>query len=340
MKILKLGLKVLLGLIVLAALVLALLLNLHEDSGELDDYYVTASPVSANDVRIRFMGNTNILITDGVTSLMTDAWFSRPSLLTLALADIEPDMTEISNGMQMGVIDKLAAIFPVHSHYDHAMDAPEVARQTGALLVGSESTANIGRGWGLSEDQIRVVNSGEPMQFGKFQVRMIESVHFEFPDPELRAAALSDPVIEEPLVPPVSALDYKMGGAYSLVIEHPKGSVLIHGSAGFVPSQLDAYDVDVVFLGVGGIAGQAPEYQAGYWQHVVRAVDPRWVYPVHWDSLTDPLGQEPVMPNLLVAWLMGFDSTASVMYAINNASADDINVGLLPMWQDVVLFGD
>lgn len=340
MNLLKLSLKVLIGLLLLVVLVLLVLINLHEDGSELEAHFVDPGSAEVGDVRIRFMGNTNLLITDGSTSLMTDAWFSRPSTIKLALGEIEPNLDAITSAIERGKIGDLAAIIPVHSHYDHAMDAPEVAERTGAVLLGSESTANIGRGWGLAEQQIRVVNSGEVMQFGDFKVRMIESAHFEFPDPELREAALADPLITEPLVPPARVTDYKMGGAYSVVIDHPSGSLLIQGSAGFVPGSLDGLDVDVVILGVGGIAAQTPQYQDDYWQQVVQIVQPEWIYPVHWDSLTDPLADEPVMPNLLIAWLMGFDSVASVDYAMKRSEADGIKTGLLPMWQDVVLFSD
>jgi L-ascorbate metabolism protein UlaG (beta-lactamase superfamily) len=48
----------------------------------------------------------------------------------------------------------------VHTHFDHALDAAVVADRTGAVLVGGESTANIGRGHGLAEDRIRVVTPG------------------------------------------------------------------------------------------------------------------------------------------------------------------------------------
>jgi hypothetical protein len=49
------------------------------------------------------------------------------------------------------------------------MDAPEVAKRTGAMLLGSESTANIGRGWGLPEEQIRVVSDRGPITLPRYE---------------------------------------------------------------------------------------------------------------------------------------------------------------------------
>jgi len=118
------------------------------------------------------------------------------------------------------------------------MDAPEVAKRTGALLLGSESTANIGRGWGLSEDQIHVVNNGEPIALGKLIVTPIELRHFQFPDPVMTECALGDSEIKAPLTPAVGVFDYKVGKAYALHVAHPKSTWPILGSAGFVEGAL------------------------------------------------------------------------------------------------------
>ncbi len=321
-----------------AVALVAVLLVLHEDLSPFDKYFVGSEPAGENTLSVRYMGNTNLLVTDGTTSLMVDGWFTRPSTLSLLIGKIEPDMDAISNGLARGEVGSLDAVIPVHSHFDHAMDAPEVARRTGALLVGSESTANIGRGWGLLEDQIRTVVSGEPLQFGAFTVTLIKSRHFEFPNPAMRAAALDDPVIAEPLVPPVAAMDYKMGGAYSIHIEHPLGSILVQGSAGYVTGALDGLRADVVFLGVGGLAAQTEAYQREYWEQIVRVVHPTRVFPVHWDSLTDPLADEPVMPSLLWSRVLDFQARAGIAYAIDHANEDGLDAALLPMWQNVVLF--
>lgn len=292
------------------------------------------------DVTVTFMGNTNLLISDGTTHLMTDGWFTRPSTFAVALSTIEPDREAIASGLAKAGVTELAAVIPVHSHFDHAMDAPIVAEATGALLVGSESTLNIGRGLGFPEERMRLVVPDAPMQFGAFTVTLIRTAHFEFPNPEMKAAALEDPVIEAPLVPPVGALDYKEGGSYSIHIAHPKGSVLLQGSAGYVVGALDRVRADIVFLGVGGVAAQTEAYQEAYWEQVVRVVGPTKVFAVHWDSLTDPLEDEPVMPSVLWSDILDFQGAAGIAYARDRAEADGIEAGLLPMWEPVLLFSN
>lgn len=48
------------------------------------------------------------------------------------------------------------------------------------------------------------------------------------------------------------------------------GSFMIVGSAGFVPGQPSEYDVDILFLGIGGLGSQT----AQYWRHTVETLAP------------------------------------------------------------------
>jgi L-ascorbate metabolism protein UlaG (beta-lactamase superfamily) len=334
---------VLMGLGSLAVVVGVALLALtqtRDDLSKFSAYVEQRNNETARAVTVTYMGNTNLLISDGETSILTDGWSTRPSTLDVAIGKIEPDLDAIANGMERGGVGKLAAIIPVHSHFDHAMDAPEVARRTGGLLVGSESTANIGRGWGLPEEQISVIGDGDVLRFGDFTVTMILSRHFAFPNAAMRDAALEEPVIAEPLVPPVGALDYKEGGSYTIHVAHPLGSLLLQGSAGFIPGGLDGVKADIVALGVGGVAAQTTSYQSDYWEHVVRVTQPRKVYAVHWDSLTDPLADQPVMPNLLWSRVLDFQAEAGVAYALEHAAKDGIEGALFPMWEPVTLFSE
>ena len=161
--------KIPLALAVVAVLALAWTadrLRQHPDMADYSDYFTAAAGPGQPDtttgaVTVTFLGNTTLLITDGQTSLMTDGFFTRPDMASLLFGRLEPDSGLIRAALQRAGVTRLAAVIPAHSHHDHAMDAPEVARQTGALLLGSASSANIGRGWGLPESQIRVV---EPAQ--------------------------------------------------------------------------------------------------------------------------------------------------------------------------------
>jgi L-ascorbate metabolism protein UlaG (beta-lactamase superfamily) len=288
-------------------------------------------------VTVRWTGTATLVFSDGETTWMTDGWFSRPSPLAL-LGKIAPDLDAIERGLANNGVTKLAVVFPVHSHYDHAMDAPEVARRTGALLLGSESTANIARGWKLDERQIKVVRDRELLLVGQFVIRPIVSRHFEFPDPAMRERALGDPDITEPLVPPVGAFEYKVGEAYVLHVAHPKGSWLVVGSAGYVEGALEGFSADVVFLGTGGLGSQSEDYREAYWRETVEPVHATRVIPIHWDSLTGPIEGPFRGPARALGFLSsGNDETLAFLKA-KEAANPGIAFQTLPRYAPVVLF--
>lgn len=289
-------------------------------------------------VTVRFTGTATLLFSDSETHIMTDGWFSRPGPLSVFFGTIEPDVDAITEGLARNEIAELAAVIPLHSHYDHAMDAPEVAKRTGALLLGSESTANIGRGWGLGESQIRVVTDREPIAFGKFTLTPIVVRHFEFPDPRMREKLLDDPDITEPLVPPVSAFDYKVGEAYAVHIAHPRGNALVLGSAGYVEDALRGYDADVVFLGVGGLGSQTDAYRSAYWSESIDHANPSRVVLIHWDSLTGR-AEGPFTGMARVAAWSSKDSSELLPFLVEKKRANpDLVFQTLPRFDPVVLY--
>ena len=330
---------VLLLVMTLPLLVLAYALNVYTDI-PVDSAWAVAGSDSIPEgaVTVRFSGTATLLFSDGETQWMTDGWFSRPGPLRLVLGKISPDLQAIERGLADNQVVELAAVLPVHSHYDHAMDTPEVARLTGALLLGSESTANIGRGWGLPEKQIRVLVDREPVQLGKFIITPIESRHFEFPDAAIRERALGDPLLTEPLVPPVSAFDYRVGKAYVLHVSHPKGSWLIVGSAGYVEGALQSLNADIVFLGVGGLGSQTDEYRENFWRETVTAVAPSRIIPIHYDSLTAPVEGAFRGPVKAVAFLAGGLENTLGFLRKKEAANSGLRFNTLPRFDEVVLF--
>src|SRR6478609_11805234 len=173
---------------------------------------------------VTWAGVTTLLIDDGTSAVMTDGFFSRPGLLEVVMRQLSPSAPRIDGCLSRLGVDRLAAVLPVHTHYDHAMDSAAVADRTGAVLVGGESTAYVGRGHGLADDRIRVATPGEPMAFGGFTVTLVESHHCppdRFPGD-----------ITAPVVPPVRTGSYKCGEAWSILLAHESDrTALLQGSA-------------------------------------------------------------------------------------------------------------
>jgi L-ascorbate metabolism protein UlaG (beta-lactamase superfamily) len=146
----------------------------------------------------------------------------------------------------------------------------------------------VGRGWKLPEGQIVVAQLGQPMRFGRFVVTLLPGRH--------APTGFTGGAIDQPLVPPARAIDYKEGQSYAILVQHEGRSLLINGSAGFVPGALAGVRADVVLLGIGTLGTQNDAYRQAYWQEVVGAVRARRVIPIHWDDFWIPVdrGLQPM----------------------------------------------
>ncbi len=238
-------------------------------------------PAAEGDFAVTFLGVASLLLDDGESAVMTDGFFSRPSLPRLLLRPIAPDLPRIDSALgRLGFGSsgrRLSAVLPVHTHFDHVMDSAVVASRTGAVLVGGESSANVGRGAGLDAAQIAVVTPGSPMTFGSFTLTHLESAHCP---PDRFPGA-----IEEPVVPPVRTAAYKCGEAWSILVSHTSGrTALVQGSAGYVDGALAGRSADVAYLGIGQLGVMDEDYIREYWAQTVEAVGARRVVLTHWDD--------------------------------------------------------
>ena len=278
-------------------------------------------PAADSDFAVTFLGVSTVLVDDGRTALLTDGFFSRPSLLQVGLRTIGPDPARIDAALGRLPVERVRAVLPVHTHYDHALDSAFVAERTGAVLMGGQSAANVGRGHGLPAEQIRVVDHGEAAEVDGFRVTWFESEHCppdRFPGP-----------IVEPVVPPVRAKAYRCGEAWSLLVEHEDGRhLLLQGSAGFVPGALAGRRADVAYLGVGQLGVQDEFYIRRYWEETVVAVGARAVVLIHWDdffrSLDEPLRALPYAGDDL-------DVTMRVLDEL--AQRDGVRLHLPQLWR-------
>ncbi|MCG5431425.1 MBL fold metallo-hydrolase [Mycobacterium sp. MYCO198283] len=281
-------------------------------------------PAAGSDapVTVTWLGVSTLLIDDGEAALLTDGFFSRPNLAAVGLRALRPSVDRIGRALDRAGITDLQAVICVHTHFDHAMDAAVVAERTGAVLVGGESAANVGRGHGMTEDRLVVPVPGEPVSFGPYDVTLVASEHCP---PDRFPGAITEPV-----VPPVKAAAYKCGDTWSVLVAHrPTGlRLLVQGSAGFLPGALAGQRADAVYLGVGQLGLQPESYLVDYWNETVRAVGARRAVLIHWDdffrSLDEPLRALPYAGDDL-------DVTMSVLAAL--AERDGVTLHLPSLWQ-------
>lgn len=237
----------------------------------------------ADGVRVAYFGISTLLISDGESDILIDGYFTRLASPLDALLDreIASDAGQVAAALEAAGIGRLDALFVQHSHFDHALDAPLVAKRTGATLHGSASTLNIGRGGGLPEAQLELFEPGAPVRIGAFTVTVIESRHVALP---IGGASIGK-TIDAPLTPPAHLWDYVEGGSYAFLVEHPSGAILIHGSAGWRDGQYDAEKADVLLLGVGGLKADDPATLDAYIAAVADKVGAARVIPIHFEDL-------------------------------------------------------
>lgn len=256
-----------------------------------------ASAVDPDTVTVTWLGVTTLLFDDGETQILIDGFFSRPGIGDILLdrpVDIEaPVINYAMNEFQMR---RLAAIIPVHSHFDHAMDVGAIANRSSASILGTASTAEIARGAGVPEDQITVVEGSQSFQFGEFKVTLKPVGHAPV---GWRGSVPFDGQIEEPLLPPRPVSAWRMGGAFTIIIAHPQGTALVQGSASYRKYELRDIAADVVFLGIGGLDSLGRDYAELYWQHTVTATGSHSVYPIHFDDFTQPFGDIRLPPRFI-----------------------------------------
>lgn len=271
---------------------------------------------------ITWLGVSTLLVDDGTSAVMTDGFFSRPSLVDVGLRRLAPSESRIDYCLNRAGVNRLAAVLPVHTHYDHVLDSAVVAQRTGARVVGGESAANVARGQRLSPEDIVVVRSGEVLSLGPFEITLVESHHCppdRFPGE-----------ITEPVVPPAKASAYRCGEAWSTLIHHTPSDrrLLIQGSAGFLPGALDGRRAEVAYLGVGQLGVQSESYITDYWEQTVGAVGARRAVLIHWDDFFRPLS-EP----LRALPYAGDDLDVTMRVLSRLAERDGVALHLPTVWQ-------
>ena len=270
-------------------------------------------------LRVSFLGTSSMLVRDDTTALMIDGFVSRPPLRRVLLRRVSPDRGKVTIALRRLGVERLDAVLCAHSHMDHVLDAPLVAELTGAPLVGSASTANVGRGWGLPEQRLDVVGDGDVRRFGGVDCEFVQVPHTP-----------ADPVpgtIDAPLVPPARFTAWRMGGDHAFLLTHGEGSILVNASTNFIPGKLADRHADVVYLGIATLGRQPERFRQDYWDNVVLATGARRVIPVHWDDMRTSL-DKPLKPLPRAA----DDLHTSLRFLTERGRADGVEVLLPHAW--------
>lgn len=273
-------------------------------------------------VTVSFLGVTTLVFDDEESAVMTDGFFTRPSLARTLLTPLRTDPARVDHALETAGVGSLDAVVCAHSHYDHALDSAVVAQRTGAVLVGGESTALTGRGARMSADRIVTAAPGEELAVGNFTLTFLESEH-SHPD---RVRGAIDRAFRQPA--PVRA--YRCGETWSILVDHTATgrSALVHSSAGFRPGMLEGRTADVVYLAVGQLGHRPRGFIEQCWAETVTAVGAQAVILTYWDDFFRPLTRP------LRALPYAIDDLDAAMRTLTRcARRDGVHLELPTLWR-------
>ncbi|WP_394673206.1 MBL fold metallo-hydrolase [Limnobacter sp.] len=288
----------------------------------------------AANIRALFLGTSSMAWTDGRSTWLVDGFFSRQPLSEVIFTRLKVDETQVSAVAsemfkRLNMPSTLTGIVVAHSHYDHSMDAPWLAKQYGARVVGSESTWQIAKGQDLPATQMDVMPGNGRVKLGEFEVQLIESAH--------SPTGFTGGFNAKPVFLPAHALQFKEGISYSFVVSHPDLGpapfALIQPSAGFVPGQNKGVNVKHVFLGTGGLGKSSDAYISDYWQEMVVNTGAKQVYLIHWDDFTQPLINQGQLASLKPMPKLLDDFQRSLELLKMFSERDGVTLHVLDAWK-------
>lgn len=126
----------------------------------------------ANAVEFRWLGVAGIELNIAGQILTIDPLFTRPPLRRLIAGRVEPE-----TGLVHEKLPLCDHILVSHTHWDHVMDVPALAKQTGAFVYGSPNTCHLLSACGVPIKQIHQVKAGDKLQLGKISVQVFLAKH-------------------------------------------------------------------------------------------------------------------------------------------------------------------
>jgi L-ascorbate metabolism protein UlaG (beta-lactamase superfamily) len=231
-------------------------------------------------VRVRWLGTAGFALEHAGHVVLIDPYLTRASFARCLLAPLVPDDAAIARHAP-----RADAIVLGHTHFDHALDTPAIARRTGARVFGSRSAAALCLSRGVPASQVEVVErepGHEPAirQVGPFELRFIPSAH----SPLMLGRVPFPGDIADCAEVPMRADAYRCGAVFGVEIR-VAGKKLYHmGSAELVDAHIDVRNIDLLLMCVAGWTSSRnlPE-------RVAHRLAPGAVLLAHWDNFLRPM---------------------------------------------------
>jgi L-ascorbate metabolism protein UlaG (beta-lactamase superfamily) len=261
----------------------------------------------SNQVVLKYLGAAGWEITDGSTVVLIDPYLSRingpappgggsghsiagDARRAYGWGDIaSPDVAAIDSHIQ-----RANFVLVTHTHYDHILDVPHIALKTGGVVIGTESTENVMRAYGVPEEQLITVRGGEDYQFGSFSLKVIPSIHSPLDHKRYFSSATAPAGMKAPLT---LQQMHPEGGTLAYLIRFHGHQILAFGGMNYIEREILGLEPDVALIGAGASRKEIYDYSG----RLMRDLHyPATVLPTHWDNFLAPYGasQQPALEAL------------------------------------------
>ena len=204
-------------------------------------------------------------------TLLIDPYFSRPSLKrVLSQHYLQPDRQSIDQRVQSA-----DAVVVGHTHFDHALDVPDIVRAFDAHVYGSQSLYQLMELHQLQHKATKV-DCNKVYEMGPFEVTFIESVHSKL------LLGMKVPYEGEICCEHLDCLSgghYRCGQVFGIHIKVAGVTFYHQGSANLIDDNIRHHDVDYFLCGISGRG-----FTRNYTQRILTKLTPKVVIPHHFDN--------------------------------------------------------
>jgi L-ascorbate metabolism protein UlaG (beta-lactamase superfamily) len=233
-------------------------------------------------LEVEWLGVSGYRLTCEGHTLFVDPYLSRAPLRDLLMRRRAlPDAQALDRFVRAP--GKTVGVLVGHTHFDHAVDAPALARRLDCQAYGSASLLNLMALHGIAERAVEV----EPYrvyELGPFEVSFTPSVHSKL---LLGLAVPYDGELTCEHLDSLSPAAYRCGQVWGISIAVAGIRFYHQGSADLLDEAVRERGVDVFLAGVAGRG-----FTERYWRRILPLLEPRVVVPTHYDNFFRPLGQE------------------------------------------------
>lgn len=237
-----------------------------------------------NELTIKWLGVAGFELKKGETTLLIDPYISRLSPFKTLFFKIRPNTKVIDK-----YITEANFIIVSHTHFDHVIDVPYIAKKTGAKVFGSKSLVNLMKLEGVKEEQFKEVTEGESIKCGDFRVKFIKSLHNNFflgKTPLLGDISLNDKI-------PLRVYQYRCGKVFGIYITCDNYKIYHQGSCNFIEENITE-EVDLFLMGLA-----KRNTTLDYTKRILEKLKPKIIIPCHYENFFIPIDKKlKLMPKL------------------------------------------